>query len=66
VRVFFFFGFLELRFEAMLQVEETGRPSPQPSPASAGEGEEGEGMLRSRFVNIGERTNVTGSAGSRS
>src|SRR3954462_4605210 len=39
---------------------DTNRPSPQPSSAKAGEGEEA--VLRSSFVNIGERTNVTGSA----
>src|SRR3569832_2221424 len=44
----------------MAQVEEQGRPSSQPSPAEAGEGVTT--ALRSSFVNIGERTNVTGSA----
>src|SRR6185295_372118 len=56
VRVFFFLG---KRVQKMPQVQETERPSPNPLP-QAGEGNEG--ALRSSFVNIGERTNVTGSA----
>jgi 5-methyltetrahydrofolate--homocysteine methyltransferase len=41
-------------------IQEIERPSPQPSPANAGEGEGP--AAGSAFVNIGERTNVTGSA----
>jgi 5-methyltetrahydrofolate--homocysteine methyltransferase len=40
----------------MSQLIQAARPSPQPSPAKAGEG------VSASFVNIGERTNVTGSA----
>src|SRR3954451_20804633 len=41
-------------------IQEIERPSPQPSPANAGEG--AAANVSSTFVNIGERTNVTGSA----
>jgi 5-methyltetrahydrofolate--homocysteine methyltransferase len=44
----------------MAQSNQTERPSPQPSPAKAGEGEGA--ASTATFVNIGERTNVTGSA----
>ena len=44
----------------MLQNAPAARPSPQPSPAKAGEG--AVASASSTFVNIGERTNVTGSA----